>query len=906
MSEDKVQPLKSGLFYYFTNHKTAANFLMVVMLMTGLIAANHIRSQFFPDVVIDTVSVTVDWDGAGPEEIDAAIVKLLDPALQSVEGVESSSSISREGRATITLTFEPGWDMGRATDEVKASVDGIKTLPEDSEAPLIARGAWKDKVTEVVIYGDIAPTQLGLIGDALVSRLYREGISRTQITGVEAPQIEVQVPELARVRNDLSLRQIADLIRTQSDIRPGGDLGGDQARLSIGDEKRTAESLRNTVVRTNEDGSKLYLRNVARLDVKASDAGRAYFLGEYPAVLVRVDRSSHGDAVAIQRQVEKIVAEMLPTLPPSVEMRLINARAEDITDRLDVLMENGLQGFVLVLGILFLFLNARTAIWVSAGIPVAMFAAIALMYWAGLTINMMSLFALIITLGIVVDDAIVVAEHADYRARHLGETPDLAPVNAVRRMLGPVMSSTATTILAFTALFFIGGAFGSLIADIPFVVVAVLAASSIESFFILPGHMRHALSSSIKSSWYDWPSDKFNQGFGWSRDHLFEPLMQWIVKARYLVVSLMLFLLAVSASAVIKGSVPWQFFTPPESSSISGNFALFPGSSRGQSIEMMQELQRAVEEVSSRYETEYGVNPVIHALAQVGGTAAKGLPGQEAMDTDTLGAIDIALIDADLRTFSAFDFVRDLQKEVKRPATLSILSFRSQGLGPAGDSLSVNLYGADSGTLKAAASELIAALGQYSEVTGLEDSLSYSKDEVSLKLTDQGEALGFSTEAIASDLFIALNGITALEFPVGARTTEVRVVAPSSELNSNFLSDRLMRSPSGEYIPLSELVELSSAPSFATVERENGRRFIKITGSLSEDNPERATEIALVLQNELLPQLAEYYNLEWELSGLAMQEDEFLTEALVGFILCILGIYLVLGWVFESCLDLWW
>lgn len=889
-----------GLASYFTNHRTAANFLMVVMLIIGLTAASKIRSQFFPDVIIDTVSVVIDWDGAGPEEIDEGVVSLIDPVLQGVEGVESTSASSRTGRTTLTLTFEPDWDMARATEDVKAAVEGVKTLPEGVDTPVVSRGVWKDKVTEVIIYGPLAAEQLGQIGDDLIARLYRQGISRVAINGVAAPQIEVTLPELSRLRHDISLKQVADLIRSQGDSRPGGDLAGDTARLAIGSDVHQADALRNLPVDTATDGSKIYLRNIADVQIKGSDAGRAYFYGEHPAILIRVDRSSQGDAIAIQRQVEQVVDDMLLSTAPGVQMRLINARAEDITDRLDILLENGLQGFVLVLIILFLFLSARTAIWVAAGIPVSMFAAIALMYASGHTINMMSLFALIITLGIVVDDAIVVAEHADYRARHLGEAPNLAPVNAVQRMLGPVLSSTTTTILAFTALFFIGGAFGSLIGDIPFVVVAVLIASSIESFLILPNHMRHALEAGMTARWYDKPSEMFNRGFDWVREVIFDPLITWTLKLRYLVVCLMIYLLAVSSSAVIKGSVPWQFFTPPESGSISGNFALLSGASREDSVTMMRELQRAVDVVAADFEERYGIYPLEHALAQVGGTTSKGVPDQESIDADLLGAIDIGLIDADQRDFTAFDFVRELQQQVKRPTELAVLSFRSQGMGPGGDSLAVNLYGSDSIRLKQASTELISALEQYPEVTGLQDSLSYSKDELTLTLTPLGESLGFTTEGIASDLFVALNGITALQYPVGNRTAEVRVISPENELRGTVLGTRLMRAPSGEYVPLEELVNFSSAPSFASVARENGRRFVSVTGNLSEDNPERAAEIALLLREQLLPTLASHYDLDWELSGLALQEDDFLNEALLGFVLCIVGIYLVLGWVFES------
>ena len=889
-----------GVLSYFTRHRTAASFIMVVMLALGLVAATKIRSQFFPDVVVDTVTVTVGWDGAGPEELDRSVVALLEPALQGVEGVTGSTAVSKDNSTTLTLVLEPGWDMARATEEVKAAVEGVRTLPDTADEPVVRRGVWKDKVTEVVIWGAIAPDQIAQIGDDFLARLYRAGITRTAITGVAAPQIDIAVPEIARVRQDISLKEVADAIAREIDTRPAGDVAGGGARLRAGTETRSADEIRDLVVRTNPDGSQLYLRNLATVSVTASDAGRAYYMDGKPAVLIRVDRTAEGDAISMEATVRRLAAEVEPELPAGVQIALINARAQDITDQLDILTTNGLSGLVLVLIVLFLFLSARTAFWVAMGIPVSMLAAVGVMYAAGLTINMMSLFALIITLGIVVDDAIVVAEHADHRYRRLGESPDLAPVNAVRKMLGPVFSSTATTVLAFIALLFIGGEFGRLIADIPWVVTAVLVASLIESFLILPNHMRHDLVAGAKRHWIDWPSTQFNRGFAWVTDHLFAPAMVWVLRLRYLIVAVALLLLALSWAQVQRGTVPFSFFTAPERGSVAGNFAFLPGATRDEARAFTRELDRAVAAVGAAYEAEKGVYPIVHALAQVGGTAAKGLPGEETMDPDTLGSMDIGLVSADERDFSAQEFVRMLMAEIQRPAGLSVLSFRSQGAGPGGDSLAVNFYGTDSFALKAAATDLIAALGAYPEVTGLEDSLPYGKEDMVLELTPQGEALGFTTEAIGAELFGRLNGITAVEFPAGTRTTAVTVGLPQEELTADFLETTLMRTPAGDWVPLGEIVTAESAIAFSTVTRENGRRLVSVTGALAEDDPARAAEIAATLRDDILPAIALAQNVDWDLGGLALQQDAFLDEAMVGFLLCILGIYLVLGWVFGS------
>ncbi|MEL6702222.1 MAG: efflux RND transporter permease subunit, partial [Pseudomonadota bacterium] len=325
---------------------------------------------------------------------------------------------------------------------------------------------------DVVITGPVGVDQLGRFADELVTRLFAEGVTRATIRGVAAPSTIVEVPSLSLIQNDVTMAEIAAAIAAEAVADPAGDVSGN-ARVRTGVAKRAADEIEAIVLRSNPDGSKLLVGDVARVQVEGIDRNRAYFVGENPAISVRVDRSPQGDAIEIQRTVEKVAADMVATLPEGTSIDLIRTRAEAITGRLNILLENGLMGLALVVGLLFLFLNARTAFWVAAGIPVAMAAAIALMYASGLTINMISLFALIITLGIVVDDAIVVGEHADYRARVLREPPQVAAESAAARMFTPVFSATITTCIAFFGLLAVGGRFGSLIADIPFTVIVV-------------------------------------------------------------------------------------------------------------------------------------------------------------------------------------------------------------------------------------------------------------------------------------------------------------------------------------------------------------------------------------------------------------------------------------------------
>ena len=896
----QVSGTAGGALSYFVRHRTAANLLLVVLLVAGVVAAPNMRAQFFPDVIVDNVTVLTSWDGAGADDVDTAIVQVLEPVLLAVEGVESSSSTSREGRASVTLDFDPGWDMARAAADVQTAVDAITTLPDDAEEPTVRRGAWRDRVTDIVITGPIAPAQLGRFADELVTRLFAVGVTRTTIQGVAAPQTMVEVPSSKLIAFDVSMAEIAAAIAEEVDADPAGDVSGANARVRTGTAKRSAQEIAGIVLRTYPDGSKLIIGDIAVVTQEGVDRERSFFVGENPAMSIRVDRTVQGDAIGIQQQVEETAAELQASLPSDVTIELIRTRAAAITGRLDLLIDNGLMGLGLVVCLLFLFLNARTAFWVAAGIPVAMGAAIALMYAAGITINMISLFGLIITLGIVVDDAIVVGEHADHRFRSLGESPVQAAENAARRMAMPVFAATLTTIIAFFGLVAVGGRFGDLIRDIPFTVIAVLAASLVECFLILPNHMAHAMKAAAKEHWYDFPSRIVNLGFVWLRERLFRPFMAGVITARYVVLAGVLVVLASQVALFISGDVQWRFFNAPERGSVTGNFAMSEGATRSDTLAMMREMQRATEELGAEYEEKHGANPLDYVIAQTGGNSGYGLAGADGKDNDLLGGISIELIDADLRPYSSFAFVAELQDRVINHPLAETVSFRGWRSGPGGDALDVQFYGADTDTLKGASEDLQNALRQYPEVSAVQDNLAYDKEELILDLTPQGQALGFTIDTLGRALRNRLGGIEAATYPDGPRSATIRVELPKGELTADFLDRTQMRTPEGLYVPLADIVSVERRTGFSTVRRENGIRLISVTGDISEDDPVRATEINEALQEIILPRIASERQVEFRLAGLSEQENDFLNDALTGLILCLTGIFLVLAWIFGS------
>lgn len=891
-----------GILSYFVRHRTLANLLMMLMILAGVIGATSIRAQYFPDVVIAEVNVTVTWDGAGAEDVDRAIVQVLEPSLLMVDGVARTVSRASEGRARINLEFEPGHDLNRATDEVQAVVDAATGLPDDIDPPTVARAAWRDQVTDVVISGPVGIDQLGRFSDEFVARLFAQGVTRTTIRGIAAPETVIEVPSVMLMRHDLQMSEIAAAVAAGVSASPAGEVAGASSRIRAGTESRTVEALEATVLRSSSDGTKLTLGDVADIRVEPGDRGRATFVGPNPAVTIRIDRADTGDAIRMQATVQRVADALQSELPPGTTIELIRARADQISSRLALLIDNAIMGLGLVLLILFLFLSAHTALWVAAGIPIATLAAVGVMYFTGTTLNMISLFALILTLGILVDDAIVVSEHTEFRRQALGESPVLAAENAAQRMAMPVVASMLTTLIAFAGLTAIGGRFGSIIADIPFTVIAVLIASLIETFLILPNHLAHArvAAAGARTAWYDWPSRQVNRGFQWARGRIVKPLVRLVVLARYPVIAGVLLLLATQGAAFLRGDVQFRFFDAPEQASINGNFAMLPGATRADTMAMMRELQRATEVVAARFEAEHGTNPVTYALAEVGGGTGRGLSGAESKDADLLGGISIELIDPDYRPYSSFAFLAALQEEVRGHPLMEELSFRGGRFGPGGDAISVDLTGASAETLKAAAEALKAALLPFPEASALEDTLAYDKSDLVLTLTPQGDALGFSIDTLGRSLRERLSGIEAATYPLGVRTASIRVELPEGEMTADFLDSTLMRAGPGIWVPLGDIVDVTEKAGFSSIRRENGLRVVTVTGDLAGDDPARANAVQTALTDEILPRIEQEFGIETRQSGQAEQQREFMGDATFGFILCLIGIYLVLAWSFAS------
>ena len=883
---------------YFASHRTAANLLLATIMVIGVAAGLRIRAQHFPDVAVETANVTIAWSGVGPKEIDEAIVARVEPKLRAVDGVKTATAVAREGAATFTLEFEPGHDMATAMDEVKAAVDEVRDLPEDAEEPTIKRGRWSDSVTDVVIAGDVGVDLLERYVEELKTKLFQRGVTNATVDGISDPEIRIDVRPEALERYGLTLQSISDAIRSETGTQPVGQIDDGAVRIRTSAKPLTAAAVASVAVRSLPDGTKLRVSDIARVVEEGLDREIAIYHQGRPAVVLKVNRDASGDAIHLQREVEKAVAEIAPTLPKGVSIFLAHPRAQQIIDMLNLLIENGIGGLAIVVVLLFLFLNARTAIWVAAGIPVAMAATIALMYAFGFTFNMISLFALIICLGFVVDDAIVIGEHSDHLARQ-GLSPVKAATEGAERMSAPVFAAAVTTVIAFAVLSLIGGRFGSMLSDMPFTVAVVMLASLVESFLILPAHMRHAIAHAGRRSLLDMPSEYVNRGFAWVLEIAFRPLMRVVVRLRYPVLAGGLLLLAVSVTALMDRTVAWRFFSSPERPTVRANLAMMEGATRADTKAMIAELDRALAAVDERYAKQYGAAPVKMGLAKLGGTSGRGLKGADTKEPDQLASYDIELINPDARPYSAAQFIADWENEIRRPPLLETLALRGDRSGPGQDDIKVLLNGADEAVLKSAAEALKASLAKYPNALGVEDDLAYDKPELVITLTPKGEALGFTTETVARALRERLDGIEAVKLARGNREMTVRVRLPDSEVGRAFLHQAKLPIPNGGFAALNEIATITEVHGFSSIRRENGLRRVTVTGDLADDAA-AAEMVMTALRNEILPDVAQRFGVEWSLGGLAEQEGDFFSEAATGFALALVGIYASLAWVLSS------
>ncbi len=885
---------RNDLVGLFAQHRVAANLLMIMMLLAGVWALSSLNTQFFPTFELDFVSVRIVWSGASAEDVEDAITNPLERELRDVNRLRTLTSTSAQGVASVTLEFEEGTDMGEALDEVKEKVSLVRNLPDDSEEPEVTRIIRYDNIARVVIAGPLNRRELRTLARQAESELLMLGIDKIEFAGMPEEEIAIQVPSAVAQELGMSLTDIAERIRSQSQDLPAGSVGRkDTARqLRSLDQRRSEAGFAELSLKVDPAGRRVAVGDVAEVVRRPQDGEvRVTFQG-LPAIELQLRRAESADALESARILAGWVEEARPRLPPGVVLQVFDQSWQLIWDRLFLLLKNGLGGLFLVVGILFLFLNGRVAWWVAVGIPVSFMATLAVLYALGGSINMISLFALIMALGIIVDDAIVVGEDAlaHYQS---GEQSLEAAEGGARRMLPPVMSSSLTTIAAFLPIMSVGGPIGNVIFDIPLVIVCVILASLVESFLVLPGHLRRAFHG-LHHGQPKPGRKKLDDAFSWFRDRVFRPLVTAAVDFRGATLAAALGMLIMAAGLLAGGRLGFVFFPTPEGSTVFASVSFVAGSDPERVDAFLEHLRETLRET----EEALGGSLVVAAETLYGQATVAGSAQQRV--GEQFGSMLVELTPPDERDVRLRDFMQTWRKRVVRPAGLETFSIFARMAGPPGRDLDIRLSGVNPERVKLAALDLAETLATFDGVTAIEDDMPYGREQLIYRLTPQGEAYGLTVDVVGRQLRAAYDGALVQIFQDGPEEVEVRVVLPDHERHRLVGLDSLNVSlPGGEAVPLASVVELEARRGFEALRHFDGRLSARVSADV-DATVTKPDEILRSLEQRALPALAVRYGIQYNYEGRSADQRETLADMRRGAVFALALIYLILAWVFSS------
>lgn len=875
----------------FVHHPVAANLLMLMLILAGFFALSRLNVQFFPNFNLDVVTVRVEWRGAAAEDVDEGITTPIEQKLKTVSGVKHITSTSSQGISSISIEFHEGVDPISAVDEVKQAVDQFRNLPQDAKQPEVARIIRYEPIARVLLTGD-SLEELRYLARKFEKDLLARGVDKVDLLGLPDEEVSINVPGKELERLGLTLDQVGTRLAATNRDLPAGAVGGEGQGGEVEREVRGVNLRKDPrdygdLPLVTEAGSRVELGQVADINRGPRDGSVFLDVGDKPAVQLLLQRAEEGNSITAAERMQDWLEATRPTLPPSVQIHVYDEQWSLIQERIGLLVKNGAQGLLIVVLILLLFLNGRVTFWVAMGIPTAFMATLGVVWLVGGSINMISLFALIMALGVIVDDAIVVGEDA-YAHHKMGEDPMYASEGGARRMFWPVIASSLTTVAAFLPLMLVSGPIGKIMFDIPFIMVCVLIASVIECFFILPAHLRNVF---VKDTGHKMSRtrQRLEDGFANFRDNLFRPLVTRAIDYRGVTLAAGLAVIILAVGLLAGGRVKFTFFPSPEPSVVYANVTFASGTPRARVDDFLAHLRHTLAET----EQGYGVKLIRQAVSQSG-----ALTGTNVRQGDQFGAVTVELIPSDQRDVRTEAFVKAWQDRIHVPAGIENFVVAPRKQGPPGGDLVIRLQGRDAHTLKQAALELQASLRQIPGVYGIEDDMPYGREQILFKLTPAGEALGLTLDELSRQLRAALDGKLVQLFQDGPDEVEVRVRLPAEERASLALLDRFnVRTPDGSWVPLTTVASWTTRQGFEALRHAESNLAVEVNGTVNSAVA-NINEILTGLSENDMPRLEHKYGIHWSFEGRAADQRETMADMKIGLMLGLSLIYLVLAWVF--------
>jgi multidrug efflux pump subunit AcrB len=886
---------------WFARNHVAANLLMITILFAGIYSlTSRIPLEVFPSFESDTINVSVTLRGATPEDTELGVAILVEEAVQDLEGIEQIISVSSEGSARISIDVDSDYDPREMLADIKSRVDAINNFPADAENPVISLAQRTREVIAVTISGIYGEKEINEFAEQVRDDLLRiPGITQVALSGVRDYEIALEIPQDRLRQYGLTLAQVSTAVANSSSDISAGNIktdGGDVLIRSKGQAYRKDE-FADIPIKTNSDGSILRLKDIADIQDGFEETPiRTRFNGKQ-AAFIDVYRIGQQSAVEVADAVKEYVKDKQPLMPEGYELSYWDDDSQIVKNRIATLSGSALQGGILVLLLLTLFLRPAIAFWVFIGIPVSFMGAFLAMPFFGVTLNVMSLFGFILVLGIVVDDAIVTGENI-YTHLRTAESGEEAAIKGTLEVATPVTFGILTTVAAFLPFAFIEGNRGALFAQIPVVVIPVLIFSLIESKFVLPSHLKRIKLRNEKSEkgnrLAQW-QQRFADGFERAILRYYQPLLAFSLRHKLATLATFVGTFTIILALLMSGWTKFVFFPRVPSETVRASLTMTTGTTFEVTNQYIVNMSDKAEVLREKYiDAETGQSVILNVLASTGGRGG----------TSNVGSVRFEIIPPEQResSITSADLVSEWRELIGPIPGAESITYRAE-IGRSSDPIDVQLSGNSQVTLQEIANQIKTQLATYPTVFEIADSLSDGKEELQIELTQQGKALGLTRVNVSNQVRNAFFGSQVQRIQRGRDDVRVMVRLPISERRSlSDLQNILIQTPSDGSVPLSHVATLIPGKSPSQITRIDRFRTVSVTADVEKLNTNMT-----VLQAELaefVQQLVNQYpGVTWKMEGEAREQRESFSSLAVGLLMVFFAIYLLLAIPFKSYIQ---
>lgn len=881
--------MRRGPVAWMVDHGVAPNLMMVLFIVGGLMASLAIKKEVFPQFDTEIVQVSISYPGATPEDVEQSLLLPVEAAIADVEGIDELTATASESSGLLQATLIDGVDVMRAYQDIQQAVNAITTLPSAADPPRFTLAGRSRSVLSLQVYGSTSLAALHEAAEDVRAELQAaSGISRVELSGNRDREIQVHLDEEAIERYGLDHQQLASRIAEEALDLASGQLTTAEGEWLIRYQGRrnSAAEFADLPILTTAQGAPILLGQIARVSEGFAETDREVFYNGQRGLSVDVYQIGDQTPTSISQAVYGELDTLRANLPEGVSLDIARDSSEIYEDRLSLLLKNAWMGLALVMILMALFLEARLAFWVTLGIPTAFLGAMLFLPWVGVSLNMMSMFAFIIALGIVVDDAIMVGENI-YSYREEGYSLRDAAVKGAQEIAIPLTFAILSNIVAFLPLLFLPGFLGLIFATVPVVVVTVFLISWVEALFILPAHLAHSRKPRQTPVWQR-PIEAVRQrmqgGLHHFTYHQFEPFLQRALNQRLLTVAVGVAVLSITLAWAMSGRLGFSLMPRVESDQVQASVTLPIGSNISVSRGLSQQLLDAANELSEREET------------------LSFSSSRSSLDGESL---EIRL-DIDKNSLEAWPPSRIAQEWRELTGDLlgaQSVRFESDFGGPgSGAALSLRLSHPNTQVLEAAAARLAEQLGEYG-LTDIDSGLGDGKPQLEMRLSAEGRALGLTGNDLAQALRGPLQGATAIEQFIGRREVSVEVRLPEQDRNSLTELYRLpVRTPDGLSVPLSRVADITLSQASSSLQRIDGRRIITVTADSKGD--EAINQVLATLQEDVFPTLSNTWpGLEVSMGGRQQDTADNLATLRTAMWLMLAALYALLAIPFKSYLQ---